>query len=61
MFHECKLVDDEDSLNLRRRTLSDCAKFKTRHRCLKLDTWNVRTQYQAGNLDNLMQEMESMR
>ena len=56
-----KLVDDEDVLNPRRRTPSDSAKLKTRNRCLKLGTWNVRTLYQAGKLDNLIQEMESMR
>ena len=56
-----KLVDDEDVLNLKRRTLSDSAKLKTRHRCLKLGTWSVRTLYQAGKLDNLIQEMENMR
>ena len=56
-----KLVDDEDVLNLKRRTLSDSAKLKTRDRCLKLGTWNVRTLYQAGKLDNLIQEMENMR
>ena len=56
-----KLVDDEVVLNPRRRTPSDSAKLKTRNRCLKLGTWNVRTLYQAGKLDNLIQEMESMR
>ena len=56
-----KLVDEEDVLNLKRRTLSDSAKLKTRDRCLKLGTWNVRALYQAGKLDNLIQEMENMR
>ena len=54
-------MDNEDVLSPRRRTPSDSAKRKTRNRCLKLETWNVRTLYQAGKLDNLMQEMKSMR
>ena len=37
------------------------ALLTTRNRCLKLGTWNVRTLYQSGKLDNLIQEMESMR
>ena len=32
-----------------------------RNRCIKLGTWSVRNLYQAGKLDNFIQEMENMR
>ena len=54
-------MDNEDVLNLRRKTPSDSAKLKTRNRCLKLGAWDVKTLYQAGKLDNFIQEMGSMR
>ena len=45
---------------IRNRKLSS-ANVNTRNRCLNLGTWNVRPLYQAGQLDNLIQEMDSMR
>ena len=39
---------------------SDGVVLKTRGRCLKIGTWNVRTLYRPGKLDNLIQEMENI-
>ena len=33
--------------------------MKLRNECLKVGTWNVRTLYQAGKLDNCIQEMKN--
>ena len=39
---------------------SDFSRLKTRKRILRMATWNVRTLYQSGKLDNLLQEMKNM-
>ena len=40
---------------------SESAFLKTRGRCLKIGTWNVRTLYQPDKLENLIQEMQNMK
>ena len=35
-------------------------KWKTRGQTLRVATWNVRTMFQAGKLDNVIQEMDNM-
>ena len=40
---------------------SDSAALKTKDRKLVIATWNVRTLYQAGKLDNVIQEMKKMK
>ena len=34
--------------------------LKTRDRCLQIGTWNVRTVYQPGKFENLIQEMQNI-
>ena len=43
------------------RKSSDSAILKNRNRPLKIGTWNVRTLYQAGKLDNAIYEMNNMK
>ena len=52
---------DEAILNLNRRIASDIAVMKTRGRSLSIATWNVRTLYQSGKVDNVIQEMAEMK
>ena len=52
--------DDEGNSNPQGRLTSDGVVLKTRSRCLKIGTWNVRTLYQPGKLDNLIREMENI-
>ena len=52
--------DDEGNSNPQGRLTSDGVVLKTRGRCLKIGTWNVRTLYQPGKLANLIQEMENI-
>ena len=40
---------------------SDSAALKTQDRNLVIATWNVRTFYQAGKLDNAIQKMKRMK
>ncbi|GFS23268.1 craniofacial development protein 2-like [Elysia marginata] len=40
---------------------ADVANLKTRNRPLVIGNWNVRTLYQAGKLDNLIQEADALR
>ena len=47
--------------NPNRRMSSDSAALKTQDRNLIIATWNVRTLYQAGKLDNAIQEMKKMK
>lgn len=54
------VTDDEDNLNPSGRLTSDGVTLKTRDKDLKIATWNVRTLYQPGKLDNAIQEMENM-
>ena len=49
---------DEGDLNSSERSSSDDARMKTRGRMFKFGTWNVRTLYQSGKLDNCIREME---
>ena len=56
-----KSVDDEHISNPKGRMSSDSAVLKTRNRPLKIGTWNVRTLYQAGKLDNAIYEMNKMK
>ena len=55
-----RIADDEIDLSLKRRSTSERSILKTRNKCLRIGTWNVRTLYQLGKLDNLMHEMENM-
>ena len=52
--------DDEGNSNPQGRLTSDGVVLKTRSRCLKIGTWNVRTLPQPGKLDSLIQEMENI-
>jgi len=52
---------DEAIPNLNRRILFDTAVLKTRGRTLSIATWNVRTLYQPGKIDNVIQEMAEMK
>ena len=51
---------DEAIPNLNRRIASDTAVLKTRGRTSSIVTWNVRTLYQLGKIDNVIQEMTEM-
>ena len=53
-------ADDENDSNPTGRSSSESAFLKTRGRCLKIGTWNVRTLYQPGKFENLIQEMQNM-
>ena len=53
-------ADDENDSNPPGRSSSESAFLKTTGRCLKTGTWNVRTLYQPGNFENLIQEMQNM-
>ena len=53
---------NEDPIsNPNRRMSSDSAALKTQDRNLVIATWNARTLYQAGKLDNAIQEMKKMK
>ena len=53
-------INEEDNPNPLRRLPSDNVALKTRGNPLKIGTWNVRTLYKAGKLENAMQEMKRM-
>ena len=40
--------------------VAESCTLRTRNASFKIGTWNVRTLYQAGKLDNLLQEMKLM-
>ena len=42
------------------RFFADTSKLKTRNESLTICTWNVRTLYQAGKLDNLSMEFTNL-
>ena len=44
----------------RGRLKSDTSRLKTRKRILRIATWNVRTLYQPGKFDKLLQEIKNM-
>jgi len=52
--------NDEGDLNSTERSSSDDARLKTRGRMFKFGTWNVRTLYQSGKLDNCIREMDRL-
>ena len=53
-------ADDENDSNPSGRSSSEGAFLKSRGRCLKIGTWNVRTLYQPGKFENLIQEMQNV-
>ena len=42
------------------RSVSDNDHLKANRRCLTINTWNVRTLYMTGKLDNLIEEVAEM-
>ncbi|GFS08809.1 craniofacial development protein 2-like [Elysia marginata] len=54
-------LKDTSGLKPKRGPGADVATLKTRNRPLVIGTWNVRTLYQAGKLDNLIQEADALR
>ena len=42
------------------RQVFEDIKWKTRGQTSRIATWNVRTMFQAGKLDNVIQEMDNM-
>ena len=54
-------ANEDDFSNPNRRISSDSAPLKTQDKNLVIATWNVRTLYQAGKLDNATQEMKKMK
>ena len=53
--------DDEASLKLQGRHVSEKRQLKTRKQVLKIGTWNVRTLYKPGRYENLKAEMIDMK
>ena len=53
-------ADDKNDSKPPARSSSESAFLTTRGRCLKVGTWNVRTLYQPGKFENLIQEMQNM-
>ena len=51
-------ANDGTNLNSTERLVPDDTVLKTRKGFLKIGTWNVRTLYQAGKIDNCIQEMK---
>ena len=49
-------TDDAANSKPNGRFLADTPTLKTRNEFLRVGTWNVRTLYKAGKLDNLRQE-----
>ena len=53
--------EDENYRNLHSgRSLPDRVGLKSRKAATKIATWNVRTMFQIGKIDNVIQEMKSM-
>ena len=57
-----KSADGESGSNPNGRLYrySDGAVLKTRDRCLRFGTWNVRTLHQSGKLNNALREMKAL-
>ena len=55
-----RAANDDGHPNPTGRRLFDNAVLKTRGEILNIGTWNVRTLYQSGKLDNAVQEMNRM-
>ena len=53
--------NDRNILNSRERKLLEPVTLKTRRLSLRIATWNTRSMWQPGKLDNVIQEMEDMR
>ena len=53
-------ANEDDISNPNKRISSESATLKTQDRSLVIAIWNVRTLYQAGELDNATQEMKKM-
>ena len=49
------------SLNRSRRLQTDVGCLKTKSQLLRIGTWNVRTLYETGKLDNAIKEAKYMR
>ena len=52
--------DGNDSNLHSGRSLPDGVGLKSRKSAIKIATWNVRTMYQKGKIENAIQEMKSM-
>ena len=55
-----RAANDDGHPNPTGRRLFDNAVLKTRGEILNIGTWNIRTLYQSGKLDNATQEMNRM-
>ena len=53
-------TDDGKDSNPHGRSLPERVALETRNRLLHIGTWNVRTLYQAGKLNNAVKEMDNM-
>ena len=54
-------IDEAKNLKPKGGFSADTPMLKTRNEFLKIGTWNVRTLFQAGKLDNLVQEFDSLK
>ena len=52
--------NDDSDLKSSRRSVSNNDHLKANRRCLTISTWNVRTLYMTGKLDNLIKEAAEM-
>ena len=52
--------DDVNSKSNEEKLASDIVTLKSNRDALKIETWNVRTLYQSGKIDNCMMEMERL-
>ena len=52
--------NDDVCLKPQGRQVFEDIKWKTRGQTLRIATWNARTMFQAGKLDNVIQEMDNM-
>lgn len=58
----CRAVGDEDSgLNLSRRSKFDGDGLKPQNSALRIGTWNVRTLYRPGKLENCLMQMDDLK
>jgi len=54
-------ADDGKDSNPNGRSLPERVALKAMNRLLRIGTWNVRTLYQAGKLNNALKEMDNMK